>query len=87
MLKTANLAAKFLSFAGSHRGILQDLKYDNQHLKDKLQKLCELQQSLRIPACFCFELYETDYGRRFRVPGLIRGMVCLSVYLRRPLLK
>lgn len=75
-ISKANVAAKLLSVFGSHRGILQDLEYDNQHMKDKLHKLCELQQSLRIPACFCFELYQTNYKRQLWVLGMVREMVC-----------
>lgn len=76
MHSMAKFAARFMSWAGSHRGILRDLGYDDQTLRDKLQEFCRLQQSMSIPVCCFFELYETDYGRRFGLPGLFRGMVC-----------
>jgi hypothetical protein len=61
--------------AGSHRGIIKDLDYDNPALLDKLDGFCRLRTSLSIPVSCFFELYETDYGRRVGVGGVAKGMV------------
>ncbi|RKK62252.1 hypothetical protein BFJ66_g1057 [Fusarium oxysporum f. sp. cepae] len=71
----ANFVARLLFLVGSHRGVLEALGYDNQLLRDKLQEFCRLRESTSIPTCCFFEAYDTDYGRRFGVPGLFRGMV------------
>jgi hypothetical protein len=72
----ADLAVQFMVLAGSHRGIITDLSFDNPHLRDRLQEFCQLQDMQQITCCF-FETYSTDYGRRFRLPGLFRGMVSI----------
>lgn len=71
----ANIAARLMFLAGSHRGVLETLGYDNQLLRDKLQEFCRLQTSTSIATCCFFEVYDIDYGRRFGLPGLLRGMV------------
>ncbi|KAH8742574.1 Alpha/Beta hydrolase protein [Diaporthe sp. PMI_573] len=71
----ANFVASLMFLAGSHRGVLKALGYDNQLLRDKLQEFCRLREHRSIPTCCFFEAYETDYGRRFGLPGLFRGMV------------
>ncbi|EXL45101.1 hypothetical protein FOCG_13864 [Fusarium oxysporum f. sp. radicis-lycopersici 26381] len=71
----ANFVARLLFLVGSHRGVLEALGYDNQLLRDKLQEFCRLRESTSIPTCCFFEAYDTDYGRRFGLPGLFRGMV------------
>ncbi|EWG46519.1 hypothetical protein FVEG_06980 [Fusarium verticillioides 7600] len=71
----ANFVARLLFPVGSHRGVLEALGYDNQLLRDKLQEFCRLRESTSIPTCCFFEAYDTDYGRRFGLPGLFRGMV------------
>lgn len=77
MQPIANRFAQAMVLAGSHRGILQDLAYGNVNLRDRVQELCRLRDRTFLPTCCFFELRETDYGRRFGVPGLFRGMVGL----------
>ncbi|KAK4070042.1 hypothetical protein Purlil1_13560 [Purpureocillium lilacinum] len=61
--------------AGSHRGITRELGFDEPELLDRLHRFCRLRNSLLTPvACFS-ELYETDYGRRSGVGGLVKGIV------------
>lgn len=74
----ANFVARLLFLVGSHRGVLEALGYDNQLLRDKLQEFCRLRESTSIPTCCFFEAYDTDYGRRFGLPGLFRGMVSIN---------
>ncbi|KAG7429090.1 Kinesin light chain [Fusarium oxysporum f. sp. raphani] len=71
----ANFVASLLFIAGSHRGVLEALGYDNQLLRDKLQEFCRLRESTSMSTCCFFEAYDTDYGRRLGLPGLFRGMV------------
>lgn len=59
----------------SHRGITKELSFDEPILLDKLQKFCLLRNRLSTPVACFFELYETDYGQRFGLPGMARGMV------------
>jgi hypothetical protein len=72
----ADLVAKIMSPAGSHRGIVSDLAYDEPALLDKLHSFCRLRNKLLIPVSCFFELYETDYGKRFGLGGIAKGMVC-----------
>jgi len=74
MQNMADIAAQFMVLAGSDRGIIKDLAPDNATLRDKLHEFCRLRDMKPITCCF-FELYKTDYGRKFRIPGLFRGMV------------
>jgi hypothetical protein len=41
--------------AGSHRGGLKALGYDNQLLRDNLQEFCRLWESTSISTCWFFE--------------------------------
>ena len=75
MQNIADVIAQFMVLAGSHRGIIKDLSIDNPSLTDRLQEFCRLRDTMSIPACCFFELYKTDYGRRFGIPGLFGGMV------------
>jgi hypothetical protein len=75
MKNIADISARFMVLAGSHRGIIKDLLCDMPTQQDKLQEFCLLEQSLSIPLCCFFELYRTDYGKRFGIPGLFKGMV------------
>lgn len=62
--------------ASSHRGITKELGFDEPVLLDRLHRFCRLCNKLSISvACFS-ELYETDYGRRFGIGGILKGMVC-----------
>jgi hypothetical protein len=72
---TADFFAKLMQPMGSHRGILKELDFDDAVLRDKTHNFCRLYVRLSIPVCCCFELYDTDYGRRFGVGGIAKGMV------------
>lgn len=82
-------APRLMFLAGSHRGLLRDLTHDSQLLRDKLREFSQLPWS--IPVCCFYEQHETDYGRRFGYPGLVRGLVvpeesaCVEGWSRVPL--
>ncbi|KAK3695688.1 hypothetical protein B0T22DRAFT_114601 [Podospora appendiculata] len=61
--------------AGSHRGIIRELDFDEPASLDKLHFFCRLRNKLSTPVSCFSELYETDYGRRFGINGLAKGMV------------
>jgi hypothetical protein len=68
--------ARLMRFAGSHRGIIDELNFDSPVLLDKMHGFCRIRNRMSTPvACFS-ELHETDYGRRHGMKGLARGMVC-----------
>lgn len=75
----AKFGAYFMSLLGSDRGILRDLIYNNDILKDRLHEFCLIRDRYSIPACCFFELYKTDYGRRFGLPGVLRGTVRIEL--------
>ncbi len=77
MQSIADVVAKLMMLSGAHWGILRDLAYDNAVLRDKLDAFCRLQKRTSMLACCFFELYSTDYGRRFGLPGWFRGMVSI----------
>lgn len=81
MQSMADFAAQIMVLTGSQRTIIRDLAFDNATLRDKLQEFCQLCKRLSMPTCCFFELYMTDYGKRFRVPGIFRGTVSMSVAL------
>ncbi|KAI5457784.1 hypothetical protein BGZ63DRAFT_427817 [Mariannaea sp. PMI_226] len=68
-----DFAPRLMFLAGSHRGLFRDLTYDHHVLQDKLREFRQLPWS--IPVCCFFEQHETDYGRRFGYPKLVRGLV------------
>ncbi|KAF2148124.1 TPR-like protein [Myriangium duriaei CBS 260.36] len=69
MQKLADLAAKITILAGSQRTIIRDLNIDNEMLWDKLRELYQLQKRLAVPIYCFFELFDTDYGKRFAPEG------------------
>lgn len=77
MQSIPDIIARFMVLANSHRGIIRDLAYGNDTLKDQLDALCQLKNTLSIPTCCFFELYATNYGKRFGCLGCLKGMVCL----------
>lgn len=79
----AIFGAYCMSLAGSDRGIIRDLVYDNGALKDRLHEFCLIRDRYSIPACCFFELYKTDYGRRFGLPGMVRGTVSIESQKKR----
>jgi hypothetical protein len=68
--------ARIMQLARSHRGITGELGFEEPVLLDKLHRFCRLCNSLSMPVSCFSELYETDYGRRFGVGGVVRGTVC-----------
>ncbi|KAL7942253.1 hypothetical protein V8C42DRAFT_360339 [Trichoderma barbatum] len=90
----AKTAAGILSMGGSHKGIIGDLALNNQTLLDKLHAFCRLRDEISLPTCCFFELKQTDYGTRLRLPsfiGLFKGTVvpedsaCVPGWKRVPL--
>ncbi|KAK7398584.1 hypothetical protein QQX98_012040 [Neonectria punicea] len=67
--------ARLMGPAGSHRGIIKDLGYDEPSLRDSLHSFCRLQNRLSTPVSCCCELLKTDYGRRHGVGGMVKGMI------------
>jgi hypothetical protein len=78
MQPVAAFAARALSLVQSHAGIINDLEYDSPTMTDKLHSFCRLRERMLIPTSCFFELYATDYGRKIRKPGFIKGMVRIS---------
>lgn len=73
----SRLIAWIMSPRGSHTGIIQQLGYGNSELRDTLISFQILAKSIWMPY-FCFyEQLPTDYGTKFGISGLIRGLVCL----------
>jgi hypothetical protein len=75
MQPIAQLAAWIMAPFGSHWGIIADLGYDNAALRDEIQEFGILVKNLNISTHCFFEQFKTDYGKRFGVPGIIKGMV------------
>jgi hypothetical protein len=47
-------------------------------MTDKLHSFCRLRERVLIPTSCFRELYATDYGRKFYMPGFIKGMARIS---------
>lgn len=75
MQPIAQLAAWIMAPFGSSWGIIADLGYDNSTLRDEIDKFGALVKELNISTYCFFEQFKTDYGKRFGVPGIIKGMV------------
>lgn len=75
MQPIAQLAAWIMAPFDSHWGIIADLGYDNATLRDEVHKFGDLVKKLNIFTYCFFEQFKTDYGKRFGVPGIIKGMV------------
>ncbi|KAF1730092.1 Vegetative incompatibility protein HET-E-1 [Beauveria bassiana] len=60
---------------GSHRGITRELGFDEPALRDRVHRFCGLCNRLSMKVTCFFELYETDYGRRLGIAGVVKGMV------------
>ncbi|KAH6970504.1 hypothetical protein BKA56DRAFT_678495 [Ilyonectria sp. MPI-CAGE-AT-0026] len=67
--------AQLMGPAGSHSGITKELGFDQPELRDRLHRFCQLRNRLSTPVSCFSELYETDYGRRFGVRGVAKGIV------------
>ena len=73
------LVAWIMSPGGSHSGIIQQLGYGNTSLPDTLIGFQRLSKEIFMP-CYCFyEKKFTDYGTKYGLSGLIRGMVCFPL--------
>ncbi|KAH7159346.1 hypothetical protein DER46DRAFT_536232, partial [Fusarium sp. MPI-SDFR-AT-0072] len=87
----SGLLAAIMQPAGSHDGIIKELAYDDPGLRDKLHNFCRMLNTLSISTSCFFELYETDYGKRRFVAGVVKGMVveeasaCIPGFNRIPL--
>ncbi|RYP56402.1 hypothetical protein DL770_010832 [Monosporascus sp. CRB-9-2] len=75
MQTLAEKAAWLMAPAGSHNGIITDLKQDNKHLADKVHAFSELRERLMMPISCFIERYDSDYGRKVMLPGVAKGMV------------
>ncbi|KAM3563054.1 hypothetical protein ARSEF4850_002521 [Beauveria asiatica] len=71
----ADALAQLMRPAGSHRGIMRELGFDEPALRDSVQRFCKLCNKLStVVACFS-ELRETDFGRRLGIVGVAKGMI------------
>ncbi|KAF2156394.1 TPR-like protein [Myriangium duriaei CBS 260.36] len=75
MQSLADRLARLMILAGSSRTILRDLSLDNDTLWETLQDFCRLERKLNLPIVCFFELLRTTFGRRFNIPGALKGMV------------
>ncbi|KAI1478702.1 TPR-like protein [Daldinia eschscholtzii] len=75
MWDIAKAIAKVMTPIGSFLGIIRDLGYDNSTLRDKVHAFVRLREKLSLPTCCFFEEFETNYGEKFRIPGLMKSMV------------
>ncbi|KAI0103468.1 hypothetical protein F4814DRAFT_98206 [Daldinia grandis] len=48
-------------------------RHKKKHLQDKTHAFCQLRDKLDLPICCFIELHAINYGKRFGIPGLIRG--------------
>ncbi|MBE3041130.1 hypothetical protein IMZ48_00785 [Candidatus Bathyarchaeota archaeon] len=71
----AQILAAIMRPAASHNEIINELSYEKPTLRDKLDSFCRIRNNLSIPTCCFFEYYETDYGRRGFISGVVKGMV------------
>ena len=82
----ADSAAWLMQPAGSHRGIIKELNFDEPVLLDKLHGFCRMLNRLSMPVSCFSELYETDYGRRLGIRGVAKGIVRESRRTLEPIL-
>ncbi|KAK1244162.1 hypothetical protein MKX08_002300 [Trichoderma sp. CBMAI-0020] len=75
MQPLAQLAARIMAPFDSDWGIIANLGYENTTLRDETHKFGDLVKKLNISTYCFFEQFKTDYGKRFGVPGIIKGMV------------
>ncbi len=73
----AKLVAWLTALLGSHGGIITDLGPDSKPLADKVHAFSELRSRLNIPTTCFFELYNSDYGKKFGFAGLFQQRVCI----------
>ncbi|KAH7112398.1 vegetative incompatibility protein HET-E-1 [Dactylonectria macrodidyma] len=71
----ADFLAQLIGPAGSHRGITKELSFDEPELRDRLHRFCQLRNRLSTPVSCFSELHETDYGRRFGIGRVAKGMI------------
>ncbi|MCJ1312483.1 hypothetical protein MMC25_006157 [Agyrium rufum] len=64
------IAAFFLSPLGSQIGIIEKISYENEDLFHKLTAFCHLIRRSSLPVSCFYEVYDTDYGKRFRIPWI-----------------
>ncbi|KAI1365233.1 hypothetical protein F5Y08DRAFT_304790 [Xylaria arbuscula] len=73
MQSIATKVAWLMNPMGSHDGIIKDLEQDGRQLADDVHAFCELRNRMDIPATCCFELYDSDYGKKIGLAGFARG--------------
>ncbi len=64
-----------MQLAGSDRGIIRELNFDEPALLEKLHSFCILCNKLSMSVSCFSELYDTDYGQRFLWKGVVQGRV------------
>ncbi|KAI1312152.1 hypothetical protein F5Y03DRAFT_391118 [Xylaria venustula] len=75
MQDLARKVAWLLTPLGSHAGTIAELEPDGKHLSDQVHAFGQLRNRLDIPTTCFFELYDSDYGKKIGLSGLIRGKV------------
>ena len=70
------LIAWIMSPRGSHSGIIRQLDYGNNSLRDTLIGFQMLSKEISMSSYCFYEKKRTDHGTKYGMPGLIRGMVC-----------
>lgn len=72
---------KLLQFRGSWGGVIDELKYENDALLEKLERFIRLSKARNFGVFCFFELYETKFGKKFFFGGKfgvpLRAMVRL----------
>ena len=70
------LISWIMSPRGSHPGIIRQLDYGNNSLRDTLILFQRLSKEISMPTYCFYEKKRTDYGTKYVMQGLISGMVC-----------
>ncbi|KAF2148017.1 hypothetical protein K461DRAFT_248275 [Myriangium duriaei CBS 260.36] len=82
MQTAAKYIAKINTYAGSSETAVRDLTFDNAEVWDKVHELCQLQTRTGFRTFCFFELYQTDYGKKFGVRGIFERMVVTGMSAR-----
>ena len=72
----SRLVAWIMSPRGSHAGIIQQLDYGDTSLCDTLIGFQRFSRETFMSTYCFYKKKSTDYGKKYGIPGLIRGMVC-----------
>ncbi|KAG9249645.1 uncharacterized protein F5Z01DRAFT_473127 [Emericellopsis atlantica] len=71
----SQVLASLLRPAGAHDGIVRELASNDPSLRDRLHDFCRMCNTVSIPVTCLFELYESNYGKRGMIGGVLKGMV------------